>query len=318
MQFPLPKTAAQHQRQMQEHGEKAMGSNCSFRYRVVDVFTDQPLAGNALAVFPDASGIDDETMQKIAKELNLSETSFVVPATRADCAAGVRIFTPEKEMAFAGHPTIGTSFVLLDEGIIPADREHFVLEEKVGPVPIRVDTGPCPLIWLRTPPITEGRTFDRTICAQALGIDSSDVLDINPQLVSAGNPTLFIALQDRDAVDRAWLDSHGSFVLKGEYHEPMCVFVFTPTSYGAYSRMFAPEYGIVEDPATGSSTGPLAAFMIRHCLISGAAGTRFISEQGTKMGRRSILHVHIPGDRGQDGIYVGGNVVPVAEASMRL
>jgi trans-2,3-dihydro-3-hydroxyanthranilate isomerase len=91
-----------------------MSSVRAYRYRVVDVFTDQPLAGNALAVFPDASGIDDATMQKIAREMNLSETSFVVPSTRADCAAGVRIFTPAKEMAFAGHPTIGTSFVLLD------------------------------------------------------------------------------------------------------------------------------------------------------------------------------------------------------------
>jgi len=298
--------------------EKTMSSAHTYRYRVVDVFTDQPLEGNALAVFPDASGIDDVTMQKIAKELNLSETSFVVPATRADCTAGVRIFTPEKEMAFAGHPTIGTSFVLWDEGIIPAKSECFVLEEKIGPIPIRVDTGPCPLIWLRTPPINEGRTFDRTICAQALGIDSNDLLDINPQLVSAGNPTVFIALKDRDAVDRAWLDSHGSAILKEGYHEPMCVFVFTPTPNGAYSRMFAPEHGISEDPATGSSTGPLAAFMIRHSLIPCAAGTRFTSEQGTKMGRRSILHVHILGDRGQDGIDVGGNVVPVAEAIMKL
>lgn len=295
-----------------------MSSSRSFRYRVVDVFTDQPLEGNPLAVFPDASGIDDVTMQKIAKELNLSETSFIVPATRADCVACVRIFTPEKEMAFAGHPTIGTSFVLLDEGIIPADREQFVLEEKIGPVLIRVDTGICPLIWLRTPQIIEGRTFDRAVCAQVLGIDPGDFLDATPQLLSAGNPTVFIALKDRDAVDRAWLDSHGSFVLKGEYHEPICVFVFTPTSYGAYSRMFAPEYGVVEDPATGSSTGPLALFMIRHGLISGAAGTRFISEQGTKMGRRSTLHVHILGDCGQDGIFVGGNVVPVVEAIMRF
>ncbi len=95
-------------------GIKSMSSVRAYRYRVVDVFTDQPLAGNALAVFPDASGIDDATMQKIAREMNLSETSFVVPSTRADCAAGVRIFTPAKEMAFAGHPTIGTSFVLLD------------------------------------------------------------------------------------------------------------------------------------------------------------------------------------------------------------
>lgn len=295
-----------------------MSSVRTYRYRVVDVFTDQPLEGNALAVFPDASGIDDVTMQKIAKELNLSETAFVVPATRADCTVGVRIFTPAREMAFAGHPTIGTSFVLLEEGIIPANSERFVLEEKVGPVPILVGTGKRPLIWLRTPPISEGSTFDRTVCAQALGLDTSDLLNITPQLVSAGNPTVFIALKDRDAVDRAWLDSHGSVVLKGGHQEPMCVFVFTPTPNGAYSRMFAPEYGISEDPATGSSTGPLAAFMIRHGLVSCAAGTRFTSEQGTKMRRRSILHVHILGDRGKDGIDVGGNVMPVAEAIMRL
>ena len=295
-----------------------MSSIRTYRYRVVDVFTDQPLEGNALAVFPDASGMDDITMQKIAKELNLSETTFVVPATRADCAVGVRIFTPEREMAFAGHPTIGTSFVLLEEGIIPANSEHFVLEEKVGPVPIHVDSGTRPLIWLRTPPINKGKTFDPTVCAQALGIDTSDLLDVAPQLISAGNPTVFIALKDREVVDRAWLDTQGYFFLKGSYQEPMCVFVFTPTPDGAYSRMFAPEYGIIEDPATGSSTGPLAAFMMQHGLISSSAGTRFISEQGRKMGRRSILHVHIRGDRGEEGIDVGGNVMPVVEAIMRL
>lgn len=290
----------------------------TYRYRVVDVFTDQPLEGNALAVFPRASGIDDMTMQKIARELNLSETAFVVGATRPDCAVGVRIFTPACEIAFAGHPTIGTSFVLMEEGIVPANSERFVLEEKVGPVPIRVDAGVRPLIWLSTPPISEGMTFDQTICAQALGLVKDDLLDVTPQLVSAGNPTVFVALKDRETVDRAWLDSHGLAVLKGERTEPICVFVFTPTPDGAYSRMFAPEYGIAEDPATGSSTGPLAAFMIRHDLVSGAAGTRFISEQGTRMRRRSILHVQIRGNRGQDGIDVGGYVRPVVEATMRF
>jgi trans-2,3-dihydro-3-hydroxyanthranilate isomerase len=120
-----------------------MSTACTYRYRVVDVFTDQPLEGNALAVFPDAWGVDDVTMQKIAKELNLSETSFVVPATKPECLVGVRIFTPGKEMAFAGYPTIGTSFVVVDEGIVPANSQYFVLEEKIGPVPIRVDTGQC-------------------------------------------------------------------------------------------------------------------------------------------------------------------------------
>ncbi|HEX8942135.1 MAG TPA: PhzF family phenazine biosynthesis protein, partial [Gemmatimonadaceae bacterium] len=100
--------------------------------------------------------------------------------------------------------------------------------------------------------------------------------------------------------------------------EPSCTFVFAPTTEGAYSRMFAPEYGILEDPATGSSTGPLAAFMMRHHLVSSAGGTRFVSEQGTKMGRRSILHVAIHGEGGADGIDVGGYVTPVATGEMTL
>ncbi len=295
-----------------------MNSLRSFRYRVVDVFTEHPLEGNALAVFPDASGLDDSTMRKIAKELNLSETTFVNPSTREDCVANVRIFTPTRELIFAGHPTIGTSFVLLDEGIAPANSERFALEEKVGPVAIRVDSGERPLIWLTTPPISHGRTFDRELCARALGLEPNDLLGIAPQILSAGNPTIFIAVKDKGAVDSAWLDLQGMTTLKAGLQEPACVFVFAPTPGGAYSRMFAPEYGIVEDPATGSSTGPLAAFMLRHGLVAGAAGARFVSEQGTKMGRRSILHIQLHGEHGVDGIEVGGYVSPLAEATMRL
>ena len=108
----------------------------SYRYVVVDVFTTEPLAGNALAVFPAASGLEAATMQKIAREMNLAETSFILPATRQDCAAHVRIFTPAKEMAFAGHPTVGTAFVMLQEKIVPQDSSVFVLEELIGPVPL--------------------------------------------------------------------------------------------------------------------------------------------------------------------------------------
>ena len=139
-----------------------------------------------------------------------------------------------------------------------------------------------------------------------------------PQLLSTGNPTIFIAVKDKEVVDRTRLDLQGMATLTDGQQEPACVFVFTPTSGGAYSRMFAPEYGIIEDPATGSSTGPLAAFMLRHGLVSGAAGSRFVSEQGTKMGRRSILHVRLNGEQGADGIEVGGHVSPVAEATLWL
>ncbi len=295
-----------------------MGPLISCPYRVVDVFTTEPLAGNALAVFPDAAGFSATTMQKIARELNVAETAFVLPPTRKDCAARVRIFTPAKEMIFAGHPTIGTAFVLWEAGSVSRNTSEFCLEEEVGPVAIRIEGEHCPLIWLRTPPIHEGRCFEMSLCAKVLGLEVRDLLPIEPQLLSAGNPTVIIAAKDKAAVDRAWLDLAGLKTLKGAEHECFCVFLFTPTPEGAYSRMFAPEFGVVEDPATGSSTGPLAAFMMRHGLASKAAGTRFVSEQGTKMGRRSLLQVRIHGEQGVDGIDVGGYVTPICEAKMFL
>src|SRR5258708_38112953 len=129
--------------------------------------------------------------------------------------------------------------------------------------------------------------------------------------MSAGNRTVIVAGKDRAAVDRAHLDLSGLRSLKDTENESFCVFLFAPTPEGAYSRVFAPEYGVPEDPATGSSTGPLAVFMMRHGLVSNAAGTRFVSEQGTKMGRRSLLHVDIKGENGTDGIYIGGKGKPI-------
>jgi trans-2,3-dihydro-3-hydroxyanthranilate isomerase len=293
----------------------------SYRYKVVDVFTDTPLEGNPLAVFPDARGIADDTMQAIAREFNLSETTFVLPSTRADCAANVRIFTPQREMRFAGHPTIGTSFVLLQEGIVAAGSERFNLEEKIGAVPIRVDRvdrGDKPMIWLRTPPISEGMTVDRALCAKALGLDIADLQDATPQLMTAGNPNIYIALRSKEAVDRAKLDTAGNAAIRHGYAEPVCIFVFAPVPGGAYSRMFAPEFGVNEDPATGSATGPLAAYMMKLSMVSRADGTRFVSEQGTKMQRRSLLHVHIFGEGGSEGIDVGGQVAPISEGVLTI
>jgi trans-2,3-dihydro-3-hydroxyanthranilate isomerase len=290
----------------------------SYRYKVVDVFTTEPLAGNPLAVFPEASAIDDTTMQKIAKELNLAETVFVVSATRKDCAARVRIFTPAKEMAFAGHPTIGTASVLRQEEIVARNVTAFMLEEQVGPVQLRIEDGRHPLIWLRMPAVDEGRSYDSSVCANVLGLQPHDLLPVNPQRLSAGNPTVVVAVKDKAAVDRAWLDLSGIKTLRGTEHEPFCLYLFTPTPQGAYSRMFAPEYGIPEDPASGSCMGPLAIFMMRHNFISNSTGARFVSEQGTKMGRRSLLHVELHGKQAADGIYVGGHVAPLIEAVMTL
>jgi trans-2,3-dihydro-3-hydroxyanthranilate isomerase len=295
-----------------------MTDQTTHHYQVVDVFTEHPLEGNPLAVFLDGRQLNGQTMQSIARELNLSETVFVLPATHPDCVARLRIFTPTSELAFAGHPTVGASFVLLKSGIVPSDGEHFVLEEKIGPVAVRIEKGERPLIWLTTPPIEKGQTFDRELCATALGLTRADLLDCEPQLVTAGNPFIFVALRSKDVVDRAWVDMSSVGVFKNANPRPNGIFVFTPTPQGAYSRMFAPEQGIAEDPATGSATGPLAAYMIQHNFVPYRDGTKFISEQGTRMGRRSILHVQIHAKQGVDSIEVGGYVTPLVWAEMRL
>jgi trans-2,3-dihydro-3-hydroxyanthranilate isomerase len=291
----------------------------TYRYRVVDVFTTEPLEGNALAVFPDAAGLSTDLMQKITRELNLSETVFLVPPTRPECAAKLRIFTPGKEIDFAGHPTIGTAYILRDERIVSKETERFILEENVGPIPISVDPGPSPKLWLMTPAIRSEGLSDKKTAAAVLGLKESEVLDFAPETLNAGgNPTLLVPIANRESVDRISFDTSAWKRFKSEHPGPACIFAFAPTPDGAYSRMFAPDYGVWEDPATGSSTGPLAAYMMKHHLVSSKAGTTFHSEQGTKMGRRSILHVRIHGEGGSDGIAVGGHVTPVIEGTMRL
>jgi trans-2,3-dihydro-3-hydroxyanthranilate isomerase len=290
-----------------------------WEYDVVDVFTQTPLEGNPLAVFPDARGLDARTMQRIAGELNLSETTFVLPPELDGAAARVRIFTPHYEMTFAGHPTIGTAYVLRERGLVARDAEAFVLEEKVGPVRVRVDPGENPMLWLTTPPIRFGGVFDGAQCARSLGLEESDLLEGVPcRLVTAGNPNVYVPLKDAAAVDRIDVDGARMRALLAGEPEPTCVFAFAPVREGAYSRMFAPEHGVAEDPATGSATGPLAAFMMEYGLAPAADGTRFVSEQGTKMGRRSLLHVLIRGDKGTTAIEVGGHVMPLARATLTL
>jgi trans-2,3-dihydro-3-hydroxyanthranilate isomerase len=288
-------------------------------YNIVDVFTTTPFEGNALSVITDGSQLETAQMQRIAREFNLSETTFIVPGASRNGGTRVRIFTPNFEMEFAGHPTIGTAYVMRRLGIVPQDAQSFTLDENVGPVKVRVDRGDDPLLWLTTPPIRTVRTFTHEECAAAIGLSPSDLLPNVPcELLTAGNPTIFVALKDAATVDRATIDSVAIFALAEQTGMPTVIFPFAPVASGAYSRMFAPELGVTEDPATGSSTGPLAAFMMKHGLISGANGTTFISEQGTKMGRRSLLHVMVHGTSGSDGIEVGGNTRHIATGRINV
>ena len=185
-------------------------------------------------------------------------------------------------------------------------------------MPVRVERGATARLWLTTPPIEFGPLFDRDTCASALGLPESDLAPSPPQLVSAGNPNVYVALRDPASVDRAWLDLEGVRRLHGGKQSADCVFVFAATATGAYSRMFAPEHGVVEDAATGSATGPLAAYMMRYGLTGTQDGAAFVSEQGTKMGRRSFLHVLVHGENGSEGIEVGGSVVPFAQGTLNV
>jgi len=299
----------------------------TYHFAQVDVFTDHVFGGNPLAVFPDAAGLSDGEMQAIAMETNLSETTFILPSTRADCAAQVRIFTPRREIPFAGHPTIGTVFVLASEGLLPAGKPQVMLEEGVGPVPVRLegDLSAPTFIWMRHTNATFGPPLgNRAAFAQALGLTEADLHEGAPiQVGSTGLPFLYIPLRDRAAVDRAML--HVPALLEC-FNDPTVegIFIFAPDAAPSvgrvYARMFAPHtVGVAEDPATGSASGPLGAYLVQHGLMTATDEVNIISEQGTKMGRQSFIHIRLR-RRGEQTykIEVGGSVVPVLEGTLQL
>ena len=293
----------------------------------VDVFTDRVFEGNPLAVFPDARGISDSLMQRIAREMNLSETVFLFPPSRPDCAVAMRIFTPVREVPFAGHPTIGTAWVLAVHGLSPRAASRFVLEEKIGPIPVELEGDPArpAFIWMTHGPATFDPPLEnRRGMASALGLTESDLLPGAPiQSGSTGNPFLFVPLRDRETVDRAALDVPGMLNVMGS-QRLMGIFVFAPdpdpSTGRVYTRMFAPHTsGVPEDPATGSASGPLGAYLVRHGLVKSASEVRIVSEQGTRMGRQSFLHIELTmqGDQIQS-IKVGGSAVAVLEGELSL
>jgi trans-2,3-dihydro-3-hydroxyanthranilate isomerase len=287
----------------------------------VDVFTERIFGGNPLAVFLDGRGLDETAMLAIAREMNLSETTFVLPATRADCAVRVRIFTPAREIPFAGHPTVGTAWVLAMRGRL-GGAPRASLEEGIGPVGVELEGDPArpAFVWMRHGDVELGPPLsDRAGVAKALGLDETSLHATAPIRVgSTGRPFLYVPLRDRMTVDRAALDVAALKRVAGEAVPG--VFVFTPEKAGAYSRMFAPHVSrIAEDPATGAASGPLGAYLVLQGLVRGGESVRLVSEQGTQMGRQSYVHIRLRGDeRGVTDIAVGGSVVPVLEGQLTI
>ena len=299
-----------------------------YRFAQVDVFTDRVFGGNPLAVVLEATGLADGEMQAIAKEMNLSETTFLLPPTRAECALRVRIFTPARELRFAGHPTVGTAWVMATQGLVPGTASAFSLEEGIGPVPVTLEGDPRnpSFVWMRHgEPEFGPEMTNRAEIAEALNLTEADLIAGAPiQTGSTGSRFMFVPLRDRATVDCALLDVPK--IVKALGDQPLVgIFVFAPDpDPGAgrvHSRMFAPHTsGIPEDPATGSATGPLGAYLVKQRLIKAVDGpVQIVSDQGVKMGRHSRLHIRGVAREGHlDQIEVGGGVVPVIEGVLRV
>ena len=304
------------------------------RYLHLDVFTDRPLEGNQLAVFPATEGLSTGQMQAIAREMNFSESTFIFPAegtppTRAG-RARMRIFTPSSELPMAGHPTIGSTFALAAEGTIAPGTTDFVFDLGVGPTPVSLEwvQGKLDFAWMtQLLPAFGNIIEDRPAVAGAAGVDEADLVAGLPiQVISCGVPFLFVPLATRSAVDRASVDARSlarCFQNAGLGNLP--VFFFTTDRGTAdtgcaetvYSRMLAPGFGIAEDPATGGASGPLGCYLVHYEIVASESAHRMISLQGVAMGRPSRIHISIDAkDGGISRVRIGGRAVMVGRGEL--
>lgn len=304
-----------------------------YRFIQVDVFTDKPFGGNPLAVFPDGEGLTTEEMQQLAREMNLSETTFVLPSQAEEADFKVRIFTPAKEIPFAGHPVVGTHWVLAELGRVslrePVTEVRFELGVGVLPADLQVTGGRVErVVMTQDRPTFHAVLDDVTQLAAGLALPSEAILEtgLPVQVVSTGAPQMMAPV--RSLADVQGLDSRrlntAALNQACEAVDTDCVAVFSLETERpeatVHVRMFAPLLGVPEDPATGSANGALGAYLVRHGLVSvSAPTTHIVSEQGAELGRPSTLYVEVDGAGDEiAAVRVGGSVVRVAEGVVRF
>ena len=279
----------------------------AYRYVVCDVFTDTPLEGNQLAVFTDARALDGETMQALAREINYSESTFVLPAEDGGHAK-VRIFTPAKELPFAGHPTLGTAFVLAG----PLQLAEIRLETLAGIVPVRLERDESRIVFGRMEqPVPTVRPYEAEAeLLSALGVDRSE---LPVELYDNGVEHVYVCLGSEDEVAALRPDFNRLAALP----DVLGINCFAGSGSRWKTRMFSPSVGITEDPATGSAAGPLALHLARRGRID--FGQEIEISQGAEVGRPSTLYARVEGTPEQtERIEVGGSTVIVARGEFRL
>lgn len=296
-----------------------------YQIRTVDVFSSQALEGNQLAVVLGADDLDAGIMQSLAKEMNISETTFVAAPKKEGQLASLRIFTPRTELPFAGHPTLGTAYVLWSEGLVPPGVVDFTLGEKIGPIAIHVaQPDDDPIFWMTQPPVRFGEVWEeRRRVAEALGLAEDDLVPDAPiQAAGVGVPYLYVPLKDAPRVDAADPNpARVSLAFAAGSALPVLLFAIAGERH-LYSRMFAGHtIGINEDPATGSAAGALGAFAARYGMVPRRASMTLLDEQGTKMGRRSEILIKLAYSDDSELphlVEVGGRVVPVIKGEVTL
>jgi len=280
-------------------------------FRLVDVFAPRPLAGNQLCVVPEPIDLDDGTMQALAKEIGFSETTFVTESVGDRYA--VRIFTPAAELPFAGHPTLGTAFVLVSEGRVSSPATQVVA---AGEIPVEADLE-AGTAWMTQLPPEFGPVFeDRELIARAIGLG---VEDLDPGLpvrtVSTGLPPTIVPLRDAETLRRAVRNAAGvADAVAASGGEDL--YLFAVTEEGVTARMFDAELGVGEDPATGSAAGALGAYLAEHD-VARMPGSVLI-RQGAQVGRPSELLVETGREDGAWRIRVGGGVHVVGRGTFEL
>jgi len=280
-------------------------------FRLVDVFTERPLAGNQLCVVPEPVEVADETMQALALEIGFSETTFVTEVGPDRYA--MRIFTPDEELPFAGHPTLGTAFVMVREGRVGTPLVQVV---KAGEIPVEVDLARGFATMRQLAPEFGPEFEDRELLARACGLSPDDLHpDLPAQTVSTGLPPLLVPLRSLEALRRARIDVAAvAEACRRSGGEELYLFAIGEDDVTA--RFFGATPGIVEDPATGSAAGPLGAYL----AVRGLAGMpgSIVIRQGEHVGRPSELHVEVSREGDSWRIRVGGGVRIVGEGVFRL
>jgi trans-2,3-dihydro-3-hydroxyanthranilate isomerase len=296
-------------------------------FTLVDVFTSRPFGGNQLAVFTDAAALSTSEMQELAHEMNFSESTFVMPRESSG-ARRVRIFTPRREIPMAGHPTVGTTWVLASRGEIALESASVdaTLQLGIGPVTVTVEStdGKPDFVWMAHREAEFGaKRNDRERVAQALGISAADIRDDLPvQSVSTGFPFTFVPLKTLAALAKCAPNepAHTALLKPGEQSLPLYMFVASePGEFSARSRMFSPHDGVAEDPATGGAAAPFGAYAATYGLIKPAPKASFLINQGVEMGRPSEIRVEVARkDGGALAIRIGGRCAIVGEGAMFL